>query len=123
MKSLAHRSSFCLHRRLAAAGITLTALHIGLQPALADEVVPTAAPTQSADSSLNEVVVTATRRTSRLLDIPASVTALTAESLQRTGAEDYRTILAAQPGVSFFDIGYQRDMTFIRGISGGTGSY
>lgn len=123
MKLLELRAPYRWYHQLLLAIILTMALQTIPMRAIADEVVSTAAPSQNSDSSLDEVVVTAMRRTSRLLDIPASITALTAENLQRSGAEDYRTILAAQPGVSFFDIGYQRNMTFIRGVSGGTGSY
>jgi iron complex outermembrane receptor protein len=130
MKFLKPRPLSRSHRRLVAAGIILSVLQTVSLRAVADELAPTPAPAPStlapapgANSSLDEVVVTATRRTSRLLDIPASITALSGENLQRAGADDYRTILAAQPGVAFFDIGYQRNMTFIRGVSGGTGSY
>ena len=69
--------------------------------------------------SLEEVVVTAQKRTERLQDVPASISALSGELLARKGADSFQTYLNAVPSVSYFQNGGQDNAVFIRGVSGG----
>jgi iron complex outermembrane recepter protein len=69
--------------------------------------------------TLQEVVVTAEKRVERLQDIPMSVSALSGQYLQETGAESFQDYLTSVPGVSFFQNGGQTNAIFIRGVSSG----
>jgi iron complex outermembrane receptor protein len=113
------------------AGVATLTLSCLAHPAFAQqapsppEVATDASGSSSKDApekNSGDIVVTALRRNSRILDVPASVSALSASSLERRGAEDYRNILIGQPSVAYFDIGYQRSRVFIRGVSDGTGT-
>src|ERR1039458_6826081 len=54
----------------------------------------------SSDSGLTEIIVTATRRAERLLDVPMSITALSAEELTRRGVNDVNDVIANSPGLA-----------------------
>ncbi len=66
------------------------------------ENTPTNAPSESSDSIFvtDEIVVTAQKRTERLLDVPASITAETGTQLLRRGATQLQDIVATTPGLS-----------------------
>ncbi len=70
-------------------------------------------------AALEEVVVTAQKRTQRLQDVPASISALSGELLARKGADSFQAYLNAVPSVSYFQNGGQDNAVFIRGVSGG----
>ena len=68
---------------------------------------------------LSEIVVTATKRSERLIDVPLSIQVLTSQDLAKQGADvmsDYARSLAA---VTFTDRGPGQTQIAIRGISGG----
>ncbi len=67
---------------------------IGEPPAAADE----GQDPSSAHTGLGDIVVTATRREQKLQDVPVAVTAVTAESLGRSGASDIRNLTQVVPG-------------------------
>jgi outer membrane receptor protein involved in Fe transport len=88
--------------------LRLPAVLLGFACALA-EVTPARsadgdAPTGS--SSLEEIIVTATRRTERLQDVPVSATAFTQEKLDAQGLRNIDDLTRLTPGVTF-----QRDAT------------
>jgi outer membrane receptor protein involved in Fe transport len=66
----------------------------------------------SAQQELEEVIVTATRRTASVQDIPLSVTAITSEQLQIQNIENVQDLTAAVPNVLFYGNG--------RGVTNGT---
>jgi iron complex outermembrane recepter protein len=68
---------------------------------------------------LTEVVVTAQKRQERLLDVPASVFALTAETLQVQHLSSLEDYVANVPGLTLNDIGGGYQQLQIRGISSG----
>jgi iron complex outermembrane receptor protein len=55
---------------------------------------------QTPDRSGDDIVVTATRRETRLQDTPVAISAYTAEQLARSGARDLRDIAAFTPGLT-----------------------
>ena len=66
----------------------------------------TAADTPPRDMQvLQEIIVTATKRTERLQDVPIAVSAITAEDIQARGFTNYADYLNSIPGVYFQDAG------------------
>ena len=51
------------------------------------------------EGSLDEIVVTAQKRAQRLQDVPQSVSAVTADVIERLGARDFHDLLLTLPGV------------------------
>src|SRR5512135_1014187 len=78
--------------------------------------------TETARGSLQEVVVTATRREESLSKVPISVTALTQEAMDNKGIKDFQDIVRFTPGVNIDNSG--TNSIGIRGISssGGAGT-
>jgi iron complex outermembrane receptor protein len=70
---------------------------------------------------LQEIIVTATRRTERLQDVPISVSAITTEDIQARGFTNYADFLNSIPGVYFQDAGPGHGTVRIRGISASEG--
>ncbi|MFC4307961.1 TonB-dependent receptor [Steroidobacter flavus] len=82
----------------------------------------TTLPVLAADDStmaLEEVVVTALRRSERLQDVAASLTVVTGDQLAASGAQDYTDYLNSVPGVTYADNGYRTSRVIIRGVSDG----
>ena len=75
------------HFALAVALMTIS------QPALAQ-------PATDADANEGEILVTARRQNERLIDVPASVTVLTAETLAKTGVQTAQDFVQLTPGVT-----------------------
>src|SRR5690349_9239127 len=94
--------------------------------ALCSGQVALAAPADSsarADSVLEEVVVTATKRSEPLQDVPLSVSALSAEQIQTRGFSKFSDYINTIPGVYFQDGGVGNSTIHIRGATeSGVGS-
>ncbi|HEY8352386.1 MAG TPA: TonB-dependent receptor, partial [Sphingomonadales bacterium] len=71
---------------------------------------------------IDEILVTASKRSLRLQDVPMAVSALDASRLDRMGAKGFNDYLRSIPGVSFIDRGPGRNKIIIRGISDGPNS-
>src|SRR5690242_20323726 len=72
----------------------------------ADPATPTRvadAATTVADRGVSEVVVTATRREAAAQDIPLSITAISADSLEESGIEDVADLAHSMAGVNYTD--------------------
>ncbi|WP_161554162.1 TonB-dependent receptor [Stenotrophobium rhamnosiphilum] len=69
---------------------------------------------------IEEIVVTATKREESLRDIPASISAMKGEDLERSGARGVEDITKLVPGVTFSDDSINPSKVTIRGISAGT---
>jgi iron complex outermembrane receptor protein len=89
---------------LALAGLCLTG------PALANEADP------SSSGSLEEIVVTAEKKTERLQDVPVPVTTLSADSLVSSGYERLQDYFSQVPGLTFTSSTTDLSMVAIRGI-------
>jgi iron complex outermembrane recepter protein len=92
------------------AGALISALLTIAHPALAE------APAES-DTALQEIVVTATKRTENLQDVPLAVSVLTGDALDKAGAIAYSDYLVTIPSVSYVTQGNGRDRINIRGVS------
>jgi iron complex outermembrane recepter protein len=100
----------------------LGALAASLQPARADDAAAaasSAAPSEISNT-LQEVVVTATRREESLSKVPISVTALTQDAMDIRGIKDFQDIARFTPGVSIDNSG--TNAISIRGISSSAGA-
>ncbi len=71
---------------------------------------------------LEEIVVTATKRESNIRDIPASITALSGDDLEKRGAQDTTDIVKLVPGVNVTSTGDSPQRITIRGISSDIGT-
>lgn len=94
--------------RVGASVLTLILATAGA--ALAQETSPEA-------GTVGEVIVTATRRSENLQDVPVTVTALSARTLDNLNITQFRDIQAISPGLVMEDRGEQGDVTALRGIS------
>ena len=69
-------------------------------PTLAQTAEEPAAGPEVAAASPDDIIVTARRQSERLQDVPASVSVLTAEALERTGANKAEDFVGLTPGVT-----------------------
>jgi iron complex outermembrane receptor protein len=83
---------------------------------------PPAPPAHSAGVQLEEILVTATRRTEPLSKVPLSVTAVSQDQMDQLGVKDIKDLVRYVPGVSIDNSG--TNAISIRGISssGGAGT-
>lgn len=72
---------------------------------------------EDAATELSEIVVTSTKRTKSLRDIPASISVLDAEALSRSGAQGQQDFLRLVPGVNYENYDFGSNRITIRGIS------
>lgn len=93
-------------------GIAIAAALIASQGAFAQD-----AGAQSAESEtgVEDIVVTAQRREERLQDVPISVTAVTGDSLARSGVTDTRQLTQTMPSVVFSRVN-SSFQPYIRGV-------
>jgi iron complex outermembrane receptor protein len=75
----------------------------------------------AASFALEEVVVTATKRSTSLQDTSMSITAITAKDIVRSGATDFTDLATSIPSLSLRTAGPGRTKLNIRGISAATG--
>ena len=75
----------------------------------------TASPALAQDQGLEEIVVTATRRTESLQDVPIAVTVVSGQAIQEGGFADVEDLSAFLPNVAISD-GFQGQTLLIRGI-------
>lgn len=108
-------------RMLVLGGITAVALGCGTASA---QELPVATE-QSADETvkvLDAITVTALHRERPLQEVPASISAISAEELKGKGAQDFRDYLTTVPGVNFSQGNLGGMRVTIRGISDGIGA-
>jgi iron complex outermembrane recepter protein len=78
--------------------------------------------TAAGSTELQEVVVTATKRTSTLQATPISIAAVSGEDILRRGLPDMNALLDQIPGVALETVGPGRTNFTMRGMSGSGGS-
>ena len=114
--------------RKLALGAVLAALGVGgQQPCSAQTAEATPA---ASNTGLQEVVVTAERRTEKLMDVPMSVTALSQEALDVKGVHNIDDLSRVAPGVTFLRNGMSASGNYndedsdisIRGIDSSAGA-
>jgi outer membrane receptor protein involved in Fe transport len=85
------------------------------QPAKADTDKPAKASTET----LDRIVVTATKRESKLQDVPFSINAQTEEDIRRTGAVTLEDLSRNVAGLAIQNLGPGQSQVTIRGVSSG----
>jgi outer membrane receptor protein involved in Fe transport len=97
----------------------LTALSVSL--ATAQSTQPLASGVNAApNSELAEVIVTATRRSESIQNVPSQVTALTSGTLDEINARNLNDFAGFVPGLSFTSTGPSTNLLVIRGITTGS---
>lgn len=71
----------------------------------------------SSSSGLEEIIVTAAKRSQPLSEVPIAVQAVTGEELKMLGAQTFTDYARSLAGVQFIDEGSGRDQIFIRGVA------
>jgi iron complex outermembrane receptor protein len=99
--------------RGAAALCSVTPFAIAVGPVLAQD-----APASEEDV-LEEIMVTAQKRTTSLQDVPFSIAAVTAEDINSSGASNIVELARNVPGLYITDLGPGQSQVAIRGISAG----
>jgi iron complex outermembrane receptor protein len=106
--------SHCIRRVLAG---STTILFASL--ATAQSTQPAAVGATS-NSELEEVIVTATRRSESIQNVPSQVTALTSSTLDEIHARDLNDFAGFVPGLSFSSTGPSTNLLVVRGITTGS---
>jgi outer membrane receptor protein involved in Fe transport len=69
------------------------------------------------DSAIEEIVVSATYRDTRLMDTPITISAVTAEDIQLKGIEDIQTLYQSIPGLSYRTNSQTYNTISVRGLT------
>lgn len=85
-------------------------------PAVALAQTPEDSAAASEDTGMTEIVVTAQRRSERLQDIPATISALDSKALAAAGVADITSVGPRVPGFYTGGFGTSRPQLYIRGI-------
>lgn len=108
--------------RLAAILAATTCMSALVLPAAAENDETTDAPASTEETArLDKVVVTARLREETLQDIPASVSALNSESIERGGVRSIEDVARLTPGLSFVSLSPNFSLPVIRGLSTNVG--
>ena len=97
------------------------ALVAGNGTALAQDAARTAGGQAVAPTTLEEVVVTARKRSERQIDVPIALTSISGDALDQRGVPSVGAALSEVPGVNIYDRGGSYKLS-IRGISTSLGS-
>ncbi|TWB13068.1 outer membrane receptor protein involved in Fe transport [Nitrospirillum amazonense] len=110
-------------RAFLCAGVATLAISAGARAQQApDAGSPTAAPADAADM-LAEIVVTAQKRVERLIDVPQSVSAVSAEALQQAHADRLDDFFTRVPSAALVETQAGQARLILRGINtGGVGA-
>jgi iron complex outermembrane receptor protein len=95
-----------------------TVICVAVSPAMA-QTDPNSTSASPGDQ-LQEVVVTAARRSESIQNVASQVTALTAGTLDQINARDFNDFAAFVPGLSFSSTGASTNLLVIRGITTGS---
>lgn len=109
-KSAANRKAFKKTDLARTIGVLLSVGCVGI-------VSPSVTAAQESESAtLEEIIVTASRREERINEIPASIAALSSQKLIRMGATGLEDYFTAVPSLSLVDRGAGRNNVIIRGV-------
>jgi outer membrane receptor protein involved in Fe transport len=77
---------------------------------------------EQSNDKLEEIVVTAAKRSATVLETPISITAISGADIQARGPTDFASLLETVPGVSTFEQGPGQTQITIRGVDGTAGN-
>ena len=80
-------------------------------------VMPLAAAGTESGSELEEITVTAQRRSENLQTVPISITAVSAAEIERNGIHDLGSLAAQVPGLTFSPFAPGQNIVSLRGVS------
>ena len=98
--------------RLLAASVLVSAVALTSAPAYA----------QAGGATVDELVVTARKRTESVLDVPMSINVVGEQAMKNMGAETYTDLLGSVPSLTAYQNGPGRTRLSIRGINNGGGN-
>jgi outer membrane receptor protein involved in Fe transport len=127
MRTLAARSAVKATRRKTAAmprasySKLALAIAAALSGSAAMHVMPASAADTSSDSgTLEEVIVTARKRTENLQDVPISIDVFTSKDLQNLAISQFEDYATITPSISFVSAGPGTQTFVMRGVSDGS---
>ena len=77
---------------------------------------------ESAEGALEEVMVTARKRTESIYEVPISISVISEDLIENLGAQDFTDILRSVPSLTAYQNGPGRTRLYIRGIANGAGN-
>ena len=83
-------------------------------------IAPALALDASADTTLEEIIVTARKRTENLQDVPLSIDVFTSKDLQNLGISQFEDYATLTPSISFVSAGPGTQTFVMRGVSDGS---
>ncbi|MFZ0269402.1 TonB-dependent receptor [Caulobacter sp.] len=112
MRSLTHNP---VHRRHALLAATALAASIALPPIL----MPGVAFAQQQSNTVDELIVTATKRDATILDVPFSINAQTQADIQKSGAVTLEDLSRNVASLTIQNLGPGQSQVSVRGVSAG----
>jgi iron complex outermembrane recepter protein len=100
--------------KISSAALVLATLGAGMTPAFAQDATPAA---EAADRGIADIVVTATRRSENLNDVPIAIQALGSEALDALGVNSFEKLLEYLPNVRAGGRGPGQNQVYIRGLA------
>lgn len=116
---MAYQSGIKLFRRqfvLALLGSTAMA---AFSPTMAQQVQPAVPATNSGSENSSEIIVTATKRSERLQDVPISIQAFSGATLEQHQVQSFDDYAKLLPSVSFQSFGPGQSQIYFRGVTNG----
>ncbi len=95
-------------------------LAIAAALAVAPSRAPASEPVDAAGGSLDEIVVTARKRTENLQDVPLSIDVFTQKDMQHLGINGFDDFATKTPSISFISTGPGTQLFVMRGVSDGS---
>ncbi len=89
---------------------------------LSGNVVAQDAGDESAGASLEEVIVTARKRSESIYEVPISISVISEDLIENLGAQDFTDILRSVPSLTAYQNGPGRTRLYIRGVANGAGN-
>lgn len=85
-------------------------------------VLAQAAEEAEESNALEEVTVTARKRTESMFDVPLSISVMSEEFIENLGAQDFTQLVPSVPSLNAYQNGPGRTRLYIRGIANGAGN-
>jgi iron complex outermembrane receptor protein len=108
-----------MNHKCARAVAAILGTHAGAAACVAAAADQSASEAGSATAGIQEVVVTAQRRTENAQDVPIAIQAFTGEALQQLNVTSFDDLIRYLPNVAVASAGPGQDQIFMRGLSAG----